>query len=412
VLLDQVEALKKSNEDLDNQLRDQDNKFNISLKVKDDMIAFNQSLVKQLKDDNNQQAVKFKSLESKYQRDLHEAEKYSDEIKALKEKNVELMHELTVTENNLGKAIQQKCVLESQLMELKEGGMDHHQRTTMQEKIRKLEIDIGRESLERKKIEEDYETLQESYSYVMEEMERFNRNRSDRAHEVEDRADSARKMGSGERSRHSQDLDAKSLLTGVQSVLESEREENKKIRKELQQKQTELKDQKMQLELLMIECESLNDRNQMFTPDRDRANLRFKELEAQIIELSKDNAELNFSLKRVNESLSITKREEMEMGIKLTMLQNHDKQNGHKQRANQEAIVSLQQQLSEKIDEYQNLNTEFQAQLQESQRLNGVVAGLAKAREELEALLLSEKGLVERSELKIKELNLRMNELM
>jgi chromosome segregation ATPase len=411
-MMDQLEALKKSNEDLENQLRDQDNKYNISLKVKDDMIALNQSLVKQLKDENNQHIVKFKSLESKYQRDLHEAEKYSEEIKALKDKNVELMHEMTVTENNLGKALQQKCLLESQLMELKEGGMDHHQRTTMQERIRKLEIDIGRESLERKKIEEDYETLQESYSYVMQEMERFNRNRSEGGHPGEERQSSARKLGSGDRSRHSQEMDAKSLLTGVHSVLESEREETLKMKKELLQKQTELKDQKMQLELVMIECENLNDGNKWLSPGREQANLRIREQEEKIIEMTKDNEDLKSALKRLNESLVQSRSEEMELGIKISRLETLEKQNGQKQKANQEAIVSLQQQLSEKMDEYQNLNSEMQERRDEEARMKRVVEELERELQEVQGQLEAEKKRVEVYKGKRAELKNTIHELM
>jgi chromosome segregation ATPase len=231
---DQLEAYKRICEDFEAQSRYKDNQYSIAIKQKDDVLNFNQSVIKELKEENQTLLNRNLHLETLLKKESSVIDNLSSEKQKLTEKVAELIRSYNSLEENLDKVLKEKYDLQGQIREFKESQLDKFELENALKRIKCLETDVQREILEKEKIQDELETVQESYSYVLNEMATLHRKsaRTIDLHEPESHYNTR-----GHSKTHKEvkpiDKNPKSLVSGLQSIIESEFDEKSRLKSEM-----------------------------------------------------------------------------------------------------------------------------------------------------------------------------------
>jgi chromosome segregation ATPase len=262
---DQLEAYKKLCEDFESQNKYKDAQHSIALKQKDDVLGFNSAALKELKEEYSRLSSRNNQVEALLKKETATIELLASEKLKLKDKVAELIRSQSSLEENIDMVIKEKYQLQAQITELKENQLDKFELEAALKRIKALETDVQREILEKEKIQDELETVQESYSYVLNEMTTLHR-KSARTIELNEPESHYHTRGThktfGQKENRQVDNNPKSLVTGLQHIIESEFDENTRLKSEMSTLSLSISNLKGEENALRQEIKSLKDSKQ------------------------------------------------------------------------------------------------------------------------------------------------------
>jgi len=404
---DRLEVQQKLLEDVENQSRYKENQLITANKQKDEQLAESLSIIHSLQHEVTTLRSRLSSFEEKNRHTTEEMGLFASEKKSLKDKVAELISTNKSLEGNLNSMLLEKLDLQHQLSELKERANSSTELEDAQRVIRKLEISLQRELLEKGKIQDELETIQESYSFVLNEMASLQKDHGKQFSDLGDaetqdgRRSTSKSKVSGNNPFHK---NPKSLLSNIQNFLDSEREENSRLRHENSALSMSVKAAKGDEQNVRKETDNLRE---LYSTNL----IKLSAAESKINEQAKICAELQDEIYELRDSLKVAKQEGMDLRIGLQKLEAQEKALMSRKKEDQEKIVSLQQQLSEKMDEYSTLHNSHQIAEVELLRLRRALDSSEQNYENLAKDLSILKEVRSENEAKIKELSSKIQAL-
>lgn len=250
--------------------------------------------------------------------------------------------------------------------------------------------------------------MQESYSYVLDNLARFNRAEKTSDLFEAETTDGRRSFSQSQTDSKASTRNPRSIVSEIKSVLDCERDEKNKLKTQMNTLSLSIQTLKEEENQKRQEFEGLKERN-LSSPVLAQNTQRLNEAESRLASKNKDYRDLEERYQQIIDQQKHTKQEIMELRIAIQKKEAEEKSAHIKRREDQEKIVSLQEQLSEKMDEYHRLNVQFKELEAEVFKLKKNLDISEKKIESLtNELRLSLNSKIE-LEQKIKELNLRQS---
>ena len=135
---------------------------------------------------------------------------------------------------NLDKVLHEKFELQNTLKDIKGSKVSASQELeSALKQVGLLQTEVQRERLEKDKIQDELETVQESYSFVLNEMARLHRQNKDQEIFETSTQDGFKSMAGSQVGSHIISKNPKVLVSGIESVLENERDENSRLKTQM-----------------------------------------------------------------------------------------------------------------------------------------------------------------------------------
>ena len=383
--LEEIDLLRKRVEELEQELVYTQNQFKIQLKQKEDLISLNQNALERARIDSESKNIKSKRIESTYsalEQELNEAKR---EKETLTKKVAELLKEQDNFRNNLEKALEIKFKLQNELNEIKasdeEKGFNAEK---LNDFIRRLELDVEREKLERNKLRDELETIQESYSYTLDQLETLQRNLSvqeeakrtrqsqreqvqseDQGEENDSNLDNTRAQRRRDNSRSesrskSQSKNEKGKTQAKSGKMSVRRNKVKDIVGEMESTVEEYKQQIETLNLQISGLEHVQSEYQKVKNIMNNQSKQLEELQANLNSGQCEIDELEQKLKEESTSLRVAVKEKLDVQKKIHDLEKLIEKLKQEEQHQEKKIVNLQSRLSVKMDEYHAVIEEMQ----------------------------------------------------
>ena len=172
------------------------------------MLSLNQNALDKFHDEHESKKIRKMSVSGNNKVFAEEIAGLKGERDTLSRKISDILKEKNSIKSNLEKALNDKFVLQNQVDDLKDRlSNDTEADNSHKELIKKLEMDVHRERLERSKLEEEMETLQESYSFSLQEIKK-----------IKERANGKKSVSSRTRTRSGKRTASKSPKKGKMST--------------------------------------------------------------------------------------------------------------------------------------------------------------------------------------------------
>lgn len=257
---DQLEAYKRVCEELETSTKATEARLTKTIKQKEELLALNQSAVKELQEENQDLISKLGTVESNLRQQANAADSLSIEKQKMTEKLAEMVRKQSSLEESIEKMLREKYDLQSQVRELKERQLDARELEEAKKRIKSLETDVQREVLEKGKIQDELETVQDSYSYVLNEMAALSKKTTSK-HDNEDMETnySKKTYKKSQREKSQMDSNPKSLMSSLNSFFESERDVNSRLKTEMSALSLSLNTLKGEENLLREELHSVKE---------------------------------------------------------------------------------------------------------------------------------------------------------
>lgn len=420
---EELEFFKKKSEDLESQMRYMESQYTISLKQKEDLLSINQSVLEKTREDQEVKNIKFQTSQGTSKVLSEELIHLHSERDSLSSKIADLLKDQKNIKHNLEKALNEKFVLQNELDDLKDKiGTEKGSESRLKESIIKLETDVERERIEKKKLEEELETLQDSYSFALEELSKLkergeklaNRERS-RSKSKSISKQSAEKAPGKKGKMSVRRKNFVAVVDDIEGLLESEKENVSNLLKDLDELKKEFKDAEKKIKKLEKEngklVSEVTQIRAQFDEKKSSDSGKISELESLIAAKVSEIQEMENSLSSLQQTINSQKFEILELqSEKRKQLELEiDRKNTDKQI--QDRIISLQKNISEKMDEFHTINSMLKDQEMQYFNLKQQLEEELQEKEELRSELVLVKELNLELEEKVAELDQQIDQL-
>lgn len=353
---DEIESEKKRVADLEDKLRYQENQFALTIKQKEDMINLNRNALERLRDESEggMGSMKKQAFEGSMEMMHDEMNGLQREKHKLSKKVAELIKEQDNFRHNLEKALEDKYRLQNELNEVKDDGETAQK---LREMIKKLEIDVEREVLEKKKLMGELETIQDSYAYSLSQISKLKKQAEKQKESItlgrsRSRSRSRSRKRSNEGSKKSGKMSARRLKfkTAVDNIQDTLFEERNKIR----EMEILLEGNKAELKNLTNEYDDLDKRHIKLQERASEDREALEELKNKLDSKENEISDLNQSLKEEISKTRTQKMQILDLQNEATEGQKATEEHNIEQKQAQDKIIALQQKISEKMDEIHN----------------------------------------------------------
>lgn len=343
---DELESYKKKCEEQENQISYMENQYSISLKQKEDLLTFNQDALDQFKEDAEVSKIHSKSSQGKAVALSEEVVILRQERSTLKGKVSDLLKAQKGIQSNLEKTLNEKFMLQNEFDDFKLRSQNQQEyEQSLKDKIFKLETDVKRENMDRRKLEEELDTLQESYSFSLKKLESLQKSKE------KDSSSKSKKTGKKSAAQKKGKMSVRrtkvvAIVDDIEGRLETEQSSNLELQKKITELQSEKKESSKANKNLKQTTKKLQE--------------RIRQLESELESQKNENREYNEQLNSVESSLQNNKILMMELEKKnsdLIAIQNKkviDDQNI------QQKMIQLQKSIAEQLNDFHSLNKKLQ----------------------------------------------------
>lgn len=261
---DQLEAYKRVCEEMESSTKTTEARLSKTIKQKEELLALNQAAVRELQDENQVLTSKVGTIESKLRQQITAGEFMIIEKQKMTEKMVDMVRKQSSLEESVEKMLKEKYDLQGQIRELKEKQLDAKELEEAMKRIKALETDVQREVLEKEKIQDELETVQDSYSYVLNEMVALSKKSINKLDGDDLETNYSKKTyKKSQREKAQMESNPKSLMSNLNSFFESERDANYRLKTEMSTLSLSLNTLKGEESLLKQELHAVKESKQI-----------------------------------------------------------------------------------------------------------------------------------------------------